>query len=124
MITRYHTLETQLPFYFVSCYISYKLMTSHFNSKPFPSTHGQQLLAASNTKSSHPPADSQQLLPSSPGSTTATIMYDNSRTNSTFNQTQSGGHYISRNCCPSGKKLGLFCNYMSFLPLEIKLRSV
>jgi hypothetical protein len=50
-------------------------MASHFNTKPFPSTRGKQLLTTNNTKSSHPPADSQQLLPSSPWSATTATTY-------------------------------------------------
>ena len=62
----------------------------HYKTKPFPLTHGKQLLTT-NTKSSHPPTDSQQLLPSSLWlATTATMHLCNSRTNSTFNQTRFG----------------------------------
>jgi hypothetical protein len=48
---------------------------STVNTKPFPSTHGKQLLTTNNTKSFHPLADSQQLLPSSPWSATTATMY-------------------------------------------------
>jgi hypothetical protein len=48
---------------------------STVNTKPFPSTHGKQLLTTNNIKSFHPPVDSQQLLPCSPWSATTATTY-------------------------------------------------
>jgi len=49
--------------------------TLHCQHQAFPSTHGKQLLTTNNTKGSHPPANSQQLLPSSPWSATTATTY-------------------------------------------------
>ena len=60
---------------FSSSVLYFYVSLSTVNTKPFPSAHSKQLLTTNNTKGSHPSADSQQLLPSSPWSATTATTY-------------------------------------------------